>query len=65
MASLPILPWIFLAAALIAGGFLLFTLLHLGQLNIPWYHPRVLVEGTLMLLFLTLTIIGFMSKNTS
>jgi hypothetical protein len=53
-------PWLFLAGSLIAGGFLIYTLWHLEQLGLPWYHPRVLVEAGLMIGFGILSLSFFM-----
>ena len=35
--------------AIIATGFLIYTLRHLDELRIPITHPRVLVEATIAL----------------
>ena len=39
-----------IAGAFIAGGFLTYTLQHLGELRISLTHPRVIVEASLMLI---------------
>ncbi|MFZ5446194.1 MAG: hypothetical protein ACOZQL_39770 [Myxococcota bacterium] len=40
-----------MVSGLVAGGFLAWTLTHLRELGLTVSHPRVLVEGTLMIGF--------------
>jgi hypothetical protein len=58
-----ILHWaIFLAFdALVALGFLIYSLGHLKKLGITWRHPRVLVEGALFLVFALAALLLYLS----
>ena len=50
------LAYFFLFSSLVALSFLIYTLLHLKQLEIEWTHPRVWVEAVLFIAFLILGI---------
>ena len=47
-------------AALIAGVFLVYSIFNREKLQIPWTHPRILVESGLLVLFFVL---GFVFMN--
>jgi hypothetical protein len=47
-------------AAIIAVGFFIYSVINRQKLELPWTHPRILVEFGLFLLFL---IMGFVFMN--
>jgi hypothetical protein len=49
--------FVFLGISIIPLCFLIYTLFHLKQIGIPFFHPRVYVEAALFIGFLTAGII--------